>query len=264
MVELNIGILSKRIEGFTGKIKNFYEKSGHSVEIYSENNLDIDNSLLKNDFYILKSKQLIYLYAAYYLISYNVIVIPDTHISHICKNRVDSYLSLQKNGFLTPKVYMGTAKSFKNQLNNKEYPLVQKPIMSSASKDVRIVNSIDDLDLNSEKILYLEKYIEGNHYLVYFIENEVCICEKEPLVNEHQKVKIVVNDSEINKLTLRWKNIYQLMFGHLDVIREKSSNKIYIVDCGTFPEFSNWKGIANPASAIGDLILKKYHLLKNV
>jgi glutathione synthase/RimK-type ligase-like ATP-grasp enzyme len=264
MNPLKIGILSKRSKGFTSKIKRLYEKSGHSVEIFSEENLRVDDSLLENDFYILKSKQLFFLYAAYFLDSNNVIVIPDTHISHICKNRVDSYFSLQKRGFLTPRVYMGIAESFKSQLSNIEYPLVQKPIMSSGSKGIRIINSISDLNLNSDKVLYLEKYIEGIHYLVYFIEDEICICEKKPLVNEHQKVNIVASDSEIKKLTLKCKNTYQLMFGHLDLIRESSSDMLYIVDVGTFPEFSNWKGNINPVKSIGDLILNKYNMIKSV
>ncbi|NHJ24753.1 MAG: ATP-grasp domain-containing protein [Candidatus Lokiarchaeota archaeon] len=262
MEPLEIGILSKRNKGFTGKIKRYYEKKGHSVKIFLEGNLSIDNSLLEKDFYILKSKQLFYLYAAYFLDSNNVIVIPDTYISHIFKNRVESYFSLQKKGFLTPKVYMGNAKSVKSQLSIKEFPLVQKPIMSSGSKDIRIIKSINDLDLNSEEVIYLEKYIEGNHYLVYFIENETCVCEKKPLANEHQKVKIIASDYEIEQLTLQWKEIYKLMFGHLDLIRERSTNKLYIVDVGTFPEFSNWRGSIDPIKAIGDSILFKYQLLK--
>jgi hypothetical protein len=54
------------------------------------------------------------------------------------------------------------------------------------------------------------------------------------------------------------------MFGHLDLIRESSSDMLYIVDVGTFPEFSNWKGNINPVKSIGDLILNKYNMIKSV
>ncbi|MFX0012191.1 MAG: ATP-grasp domain-containing protein [Candidatus Hermodarchaeota archaeon] len=264
MAKLKIGILTKRKEGFTGKIKDYLQKQGHKVELLLEDNLMIDNTLLNNDFYILKSKKLIYLYAAYFLVTNNIIVIPDVHISHVYKNRVESYLALHKNAFLTPKVYIGTANTFKAQLKKEMYPLILKPIMSSGSKGVRIINSINDLNLNSDEILYLEEYIDGTHYLVYFIEDKLCICEKKPLVNEHEKVKIISNDGEIKNLVFKWKNSSHVMFGHVDMVRESSTNNLYIVDVGTFPEFSNWKGEINPVEKISELILSKYtELVRN-
>ena len=264
IAKLKIGILTKRKNGFTGKIKDYLQKHGHTVELLLEDNLMIDNTLLNNDFYILKSKQLIYLYAAYFLVANNIIVIPDVPISHIYKDRVDSYLALHKNAFLTPRVYIGTANTFKTQLKKEMYPFIMKPIMGSGSKGVRIINSINDLNLNSDEILYLEEYIEGIHYLVYFIEDNLCICEKKPLANEHEKVKIIANDEEIKKLAFKWKNTAHVMFGHVDMVRQSSTNNLYIVDVGTFPEFSNWKGEINPVEKISELILNKYtELVRN-
>ncbi|MFW9949215.1 MAG: RimK family alpha-L-glutamate ligase, partial [Candidatus Thorarchaeota archaeon] len=252
--------LSKRKEGLTNKIAKYLEKCGHSVGIFLEADLIIDNNLLNYDFYILKSKQLIYLYAAYFLEANGVKVIPDTESSHLYKNRIESYFSLQKYGFLTPKVFIGTFKSIKTQLVGSEYPLVQKPIMSSGSLDVHIINSLNDLYPISSEIIYVEKYIDGKHYLVYFIDEEICICEKKPLANEHEIVIDIPDDSEIKELTLEWKRKSNLLFGHLDLIREYNSKRLYIVDVGTFPEFSNWHGNANPVKSISDLILKNYYI----
>jgi len=259
---LKIGILSKRNEGFTKRLGSHLEDNGHSIEVFLEENLIVNNNLLNKDFYILKSKKLIFFYAAYFLISNQVVVIPDTRKSYLCKNRIDSHFSLQKEGFNSPKVYMGTAKSIKSKLRKAEYPLVEKPIMSSGSMGVRIINSGNDLNLNSDGVLYLEKYIEGTHYLVYFIEDQVCICEKQPLANEHQKVKRIANDDEIKDLSLKWKNSHKLLFGHLDLIRERESNTLFIVDVGTFPEFSNWHSNVDPVKSICNLILKSYYKTK--
>ena len=58
---MKIGILSKRTQMITGKIKEYLEKKGHNVKIYSAENLCINESLFENDFYILKSKKLFFL-----------------------------------------------------------------------------------------------------------------------------------------------------------------------------------------------------------
>jgi len=46
-------------------------------------------------------------------------------------------------------------------------------------------------------------------------------------------------------------------------VRENKTNKLYVVDAGTFPEFSNWKHEIDPAARISELILKKYQELSN-
>ena len=56
---------------------------------------------------------------------------------------------------------------------------------------------------------------------------------------------------------------YNLLFGHLDLVRENKTNKLYVVDAGTFPEFSNWKHEIDPVSRVGDLILRKYQEIRN-
>ena len=53
---MKIGILSKRTGNFTGKIKNYFESNGHQISIFTATNLCINESLLNNDFYILKRR----------------------------------------------------------------------------------------------------------------------------------------------------------------------------------------------------------------
>jgi hypothetical protein len=57
---MKIGILSKRTTMLTGKMKQYYENKGINVVIYTLDNLNINESLFSNDFYILKSKNLFF------------------------------------------------------------------------------------------------------------------------------------------------------------------------------------------------------------
>jgi glutathione synthase/RimK-type ligase-like ATP-grasp enzyme len=146
---------------FTNKIKKNLENRGFIVKIYTLNNLIINENLLNNDFYILKSKNLFFLYAGYYLEANNIQVIPKPHVSFLQKNRIQSNFLMKKIGILTPDVYLGTVDTFRNELS--EYPFILKPIMGSGSKGVKIIRSDEDLEIGNNKILYLEKYIKGIH-----------------------------------------------------------------------------------------------------
>jgi len=255
---MKIGILSKRTGNFAGKIKSYLEDIGHQVSIYTATNLCINDSLLENDFYILKSKHLLYLYAGYFLESNKIPVVPDTSLSHIHKDRIESYFAIKETGLLVPFVCMGTPNALKSQLPNHYFPLISKPVFGSGSKGIRVYNTIKDLNVENEEYIYLEKYIEGTHYIAYFIENDFCICEKKPLSNEHSEMKLIETDDEIEESLKKWKQKYKLLFGHLDIIRENKTNKLFVVDAGTFPEFSNWKHEIDPVSKICELMLKKY------
>ena len=48
---MNIGILSKRTTTFAGRMKAYYENQGHTVKIYTADNLCINKNLLKHDFF---------------------------------------------------------------------------------------------------------------------------------------------------------------------------------------------------------------------
>jgi len=260
---MKIGILSKRKGHFAGEIQKYLEIKGHKVKIFTANNLIVNEMLLNSDLYILKSKHLLYLYAGYFLEANKIQVIPNTNVSYVHKNRVESYFSMKKLGFLCPKIFMGTFKTLKSQLQESNFPLISKPMYGSGSKGVVVYNSLQDFNVPTENFLYLENFIKGTHYLAYFIENEICICKKRPLSNEHQETELIESDKEIENYLIKWKEKYNLLFGHLDLVRETNTNKLYVVDAGTFPEFSNWKRDSDPTSKICDLILKQYRVSKN-
>jgi len=261
---MNIGILSKRTGFFTGKLKTFYENKGHNIKIYTKENLCINESLLENDFYILKSKTIFFVYAGFYAESNNIPVIPKSNISYKHKNRLEANYLIKNAGLLYPDYYYGTLGALKSNLKDHDFLLISKPIMGSGSRGVKKIERIEDLDAKDNELLYCEKFIEGIHYLAYFIENEICVLEKPPLSNEHVPMKKVSLLEDIKQVVFKWKNCYNILFGHLDIIRENETNNLYVVDPGSFPEFSNWKNSGDPVSKIGNLILKEFRKIKKL
>ncbi len=260
---MNIGILSKRTTNFTAKIRSYYEQEGYSVKIYTKKNLSINDSLMENDFFILKSKQLQFLYAGYFLEANNIPVIPNTEISFKCKNRIEAAFLSKALGFNSPQIFLGTFEAIKQELDKSYFPLLSKPIMGSGSRGVKLINSFKDFKKVNKNILYLEKFIVGVHYIVYFINDNICVCEKKPLVGEHTPVILIKTPSDIRDIILTWKKKYSLLFGHLDMVRETKTDKLYVVDVGSFPEFSNWKCKDDPVSMVGDIIIKRYETIRN-
>ena len=258
---MNIGILSKRTTMLAGKLKQYYENKGFDVTIYTLENRVINETLFKNDFYVLKSKDLFFLYAAYYIEANNIPVIPSPTISYKLKNRVEAHFLIHRAGLNVPDFYMGTPETLKTTFQTQDFPLILKPIMGSGSRGIIKINNSEDLNFNHEKILYLEKYITGEHYIVYFIGNEISTSIKPPLSNEHADMERINTPDDIKNVIKKWRKCLNgsALFGHLDIVREKESNKLYVVDPGSFPQFTRFRGEKNikPAELIGDLILNK-------
>jgi hypothetical protein len=261
---MNIGILSKRTTMLAGKIKRYYENKGFNVTIYTLKNLAINETLFKNDFYILKSKNLFFLYAGFFLKANNIPVIPNPQVSFKLKNRIQSYFFLEKAGLLTPRFYFGTTETLINQLDSNIFPLILKPIMGSGSNGVKVINSIKELKAEENKILYLEDFIKGIHYNVYFIDNCICTLVKPPLSNEHVDMEEVETSKDIRELIKKWRLFLaeNNLFGHLDIVRDELSKELYVVDPGSFPEFTNWMGSGAPVEKICNLILNQFEEMK--
>ncbi|MFX0002158.1 MAG: RimK family alpha-L-glutamate ligase [Promethearchaeota archaeon] len=257
---MKIGILSKRTRLFTGKMSQYLESEGHFVKIYNQKDLIINETLFDNDFYILKSKSLFFIYAGHFLEANNIPVIPDPNISYMQKNRVNSHFLMKKVGLLRPDIFLGTSSTIKKQLKTKDFPLILKPIIGSGSKGVKIIKSKKDINTENNSIVYLENFIAGTHYNVYFIENNICVLIKPPLSHEHVPMEKIDTPNDIKAVIIRWREYFNqnVLFGHFDIVREKKSGKLYVVDVGSFPEFTNWKiDDISPVVSISRLILQK-------
>lgn len=254
---MRIGLLSKKtgVETFIYNLSKFLEKRGYTIELISENNLTIDNTLNRNDFYILKSKSLIYLYAAFFAEKLQIPVFPDPKLALKHKDRIESYYLIKNLNLKTPKFYMGTPEILKRRLKDENYPIILKPIMGSGSRGIKVVKTKNEFNSVSKKLYYFQEYISGIHYLVYFIRNETCILKKPPFSNEHVPMELISPQKDILEIVKKWRNACDHPFGHLDMVRDENTNELYIVDVGCFPEFSNWKGKNHAIELVGEIIL---------
>ncbi|TFF87880.1 MAG: ATP-grasp domain-containing protein [Promethearchaeota archaeon] len=260
---MKIGLLTKRTTMLAGKLIEFFETNNHEVTPYTLADLTINKSLLNNDYYILKSKQLFFLYAGYFIEANNLPIFPNPNLTYKHKNRIEAHYLIKKAKLPSPDYFFGSYKALKQNLLNTHFPLILKPTMGSGSRGVRIINRIEDLKPMKGQLIYLEKYIEGTHYNVYFIGNDICALEKPPLSDEHAEMTKVKISSDMKEFISKWTNRYDIPFGHLDLVREESTGKLYVVDPGNFPEFDNWKCEGDPVSKIGNILLEKYKNLKN-
>ncbi len=252
---MEIGILSKRTNTLAGRMKQYFEDLDHEVSIFTAENLCINEDLLNQDFFILKSKRIIYLYAGYYVEKNNVPIVPNPHLTYKHKYRIDAHYLIKQAGLVSPDFLVGTKDALKSQI--KEFPLVSKPLMDSGSRGVTFINNIDDLEAINDDIVYFEQLIKGTHYILYFIGDEICVAEKPPLSNEHVKMEESTPTREMIEIIQKWKKCHGVLFGHLDVVQEELTDKIYVVDPGTFPEFTNWRDGDDPCPKICNLILNQ-------
>jgi hypothetical protein len=160
---------------------------------------------------------------------------------------------------LSPEFYYGTVEAIKKSLDETRFPLILKPLSGSGSKGVRIVNSANDLKESNSQVIYLQKFIKGIHLNVYFIGDEICALEKPPMSNEHTEMKLLPLTDDIKGVISNWVNTHNILFGHLDIVRERSTNKLYVIDPGSFPVFDNWKCGGDPVDKICRIIIKKYY-----
>jgi len=259
---MKIGILSKRTNMLAGKLKEFFENRGNEVTIYTDKNLILNENLFQNDFFILKSKKLFYLYAAFYLEANNIPIFPNPELTFRHKNRIEAHFMIKQAGLTAPDYYFGTFETLRKNKDKLNFPLLLKPIMSSGSRGIKIIKSLEDLPKDANQLIYLEEYLNGTHYDVYFIKDEICQLEKPPLSNEHVDMNKVALSDDVKEIIIKWKNTFNIPFGHLDMVREENTEKLYVVDPGNFPEFTNWKREGDFIVKIGNIILEQYNQLK--
>ncbi len=244
-------------------MKQYYDDLGHDAKIYTTDNLCINNNLFKNDFFILKSKKLIYLYAGFFLKENNIHIYPDPYLTFKHKYRIEAYYLIKQAGLISPLFYVGNKEALKNNLKEKHLPLVSKSLMDSGSKDVKIIRTFEDLKQLDENVVYFEQYIKGIHYIIYFIENEISVCEKPPLSDEHAEMNEITPTRQMKEIIKKWRETHNIKFGHLDVIKEELSGKIFVVDPGNFPEFTNWRNKEDPCPKICSIIMEQVKQMKN-
>lgn len=256
---MHVAILQKKTTGFLEAFTPLVEARGHAVTYFGLDDLVIDDRFTKFDLVILKSTKLYFVYAGWYAAEHGIRVVPDPEVAHCVSTRICYPFLARRAGIPTPKFYMGFPDALAAQLQPDQFPLVVKGIVGSASKGVHMLHGVADLPRAGPRFLYLEEYLEGQHLLVYFIQDQIRAFEKEPWVNEHHPVRPVAVTPAVRDAVRRWRAETGLRFGHLDFIRPsgtiaatRETGAVVLIDPGVFPQFTHW---AEAPTLLCDLLL---------
>lgn len=213
---------------------------GHTVTRTALPDLSIDSSILNNDLLILGDSHLFFTYAGHYAISYGIPVIPDPEMAQKLSMRTDLFSLARKNGIRSPNFYMGHTGTVMAQMNLMNLPLVRKELVCPHGST--LVRSPDELHMEGHRFLYLEEFIEGRNMLVYFIEEDIRVYEREPFSHEEDPVDSLDADEDVCELVCRWQNATKMNFGTLEVVRDYRKNELYLINAIPFPGFTHWSG----------------------
>ena len=252
---MKILLLSCRERGSHKMLMAGLRAKGHTVTGTDLANLSIDDSILDNDSLILGDSHLFFTYAGKYARSFGVPVIPDPELVQKLSMRTEFFRIAGRVGIGTPNFYMGHTGTIMSGEGRMDFPLVHKNLAFPHA--ARLVRSMDDLPVDEHRFLYLEEFIDGSHLLVYFIDKvgsvgssdpsenylvgeNIQVFEKEPFSHEKGPVDPVSADEEVCELVHRWRKATKMNFGALEIVRDRGTNELYLINAVPFPEFTHW------------------------
>ena len=278
---MDVKILTKKHENFSKPLKEEFISRGLSASSIVPDMFSNIN-IMDADLVILKSKTKSILRIAAVAWGQGMAVIPDPHTALVIRDRCLTLSFLAQKGLLTPARSVGNPKLLGQTLPESFFPAIQKPLMSSGSVGIKIYETLEefrdsfstemkdkvDVPLHYEienhpnGLYYLEKLIEGEHYLSYFIGDKVKVHKKKPFASEKGVSAEVVDAPNVEKLTLAYKKATGLLLGDLDlVIPYEKPDDIVIVDPGSFPSFMPWP---EAPKLVADEILGWYSKARNI
>jgi hypothetical protein len=247
---MRVAVLTKRRTGFCAVLEAYAASRGHEVALIDLDGLVVDDALGEFDLVVIKSKQLYFLYAGLHAQALGVAVVPDPGICRQVSTRIERPFLVQRAGIASPRFFFATADALRKGLAETEFPLVRKRIVGSGSVGVELIPSMAELPPTTDRHLYLEQFVRGRHLLVYFIEDDVRVYEKQPFVSGREPVVPMPVDADLAAAVDRWKRATGLAFGHIDFVRDERTEVLMLVDAGPFPQFRHWPGAAERISAM--------------
>jgi hypothetical protein len=247
---MRIALLTKRHTGLCAVLAARARGAGHEVASFDLSTLVVDDTLATFDLVVQKSKQLYFLYAGVHAKALGVTVVPDPHVSRAVTTRIEMPFVAARAQIATPRFWFASPDAIHERLPASAFPLVRKRIVGSGSADVELIASKTDLPPTSDRHLYLEQFVRGQHLLVYFIEDDTRVYEKQPFVSGREPVTPLAVAADVAAAVDRWKRTTGLAFGHLDFVRDERTQALMLVDAGPFPQFRHWPGAAERVSAI--------------
>ncbi|MHA1731976.1 MAG: ATP-grasp domain-containing protein [Promethearchaeota archaeon] len=239
---MRVGILAKKKKGICVELREEFERRGHTAKVMRNEEISVDQGLLEYDLLVLKSKKLVLLYAGVYASVHGIPVVPDPWVCAEIRNRIRCQYLVEKAGLPAPYFYFGKPEVLARGIPREEFArgLVLKHQYGSGAKSIPVVRSPRDLEgIPPDDVLYLQEFIEGEHYLVDFIEDDVRTFRKKYSPNKIS-VEGEVETPEVVRETVRsWRAVTEMPVGDLDLV--KDDNGVYwVVDPGSFPSYEGW------------------------
>ena len=243
-------ILARKETNFLIEMTSFLKELGEGVDSRYLNAV-IDRSVLDYDAVVIKSKLLPFLYGGFLAKAHGKQVIPHPMVAYRLRNRWEADLYLREMELNVPPAVMGYRTVLENRLEKGFFPAVMKPLMGSKGVGIVVIKELAQLEtLPSDEVIYLQKMVEGDHYEIDFIEREIYMMEKEPMVHETLGLHTEVVPDIIKEIVHRYREATGLLFGDMDIV---VGDETWIVDPGTFPPFNHVK---EAGARIGRLLLE--------
>jgi len=244
-------ILSRSGNSFVDSLAERIRTEGYHVKLQHKDEL-IDRSVPENDVVVLKSRLIPFLYAGFRAQLAGKVVIPDPLTAYRLRNRWEAELYLREMGIRTPPAVMGFWRSLKKELDASFFPAVRKPLMGSKNMGIELVGSPEELERVSEnELLYLQKYVEGEHFQIDFIANEIYMRPKKPLHFAALGGPISKVPSDIGKMVRRYRDHIGSPIGDMDVV---VGDELWVVDPGLFPRFEY---LEDAGMIVGSLLIRE-------
>ncbi|GAB4328096.1 MAG: hypothetical protein Kow0069_35210 [Promethearchaeota archaeon] len=243
---MRVLVFSKRSGGLAGRLASELRARGCGVDVVGLRSLAVDDRLGAYDVVVLKSKHLFFIYGALLALDAGAAVVPDPELARVVHNRLEFPRLAAAAGIRTPRHVVGFPAALKRALGPDRFPMVVKGIVGGHARGVRVLRSPADLPDEpdaGERFVYLEEHVEGEHLLVYFVEEDVRAFLKPPFGSEHADAREVAVEPDVEAAVAAWKRATGLEFGHLDLVRERCTGELVLVDPGAFPQFVHWPGV---------------------
>lgn len=243
-------ILSRGLTPFLESLTGSIEAAGNEVtHRYLEGLLD--RTVLDHDVILLKSRVLPFIYSGFLAQAHGKQVIPDPLMAYRVRNRWEAEMVMQEAGIRSPGAVMGYPKALLRALEDDFYPAVKKPLMGSKSRGVRIISSGPELEeLPCEELVYLQRYVRGEHFQLDYLGDEIYMRPKSELGSDATGGPIKDVPPEIRDIIDKYRTFVGTPMGDMDVV---IGDGIWVVDPGLFPGFEY---LEDAGQTLGGLLMR--------
>lgn len=235
-----VALLAEKNNAFRKSLCDVLTERGYAVDIHSGEFLEATN-LDGYDLVLLKTKKPKFLAAANRAKACGVKVVPDPLVAETLRNRVLCDQFMQRAGIPHPRsIYDYRASVLADKHQSFPWPAVKKPLLSSGGRGLRLICGATDLSNGSEgesDPIYLQEFIQGRHFTVYFLGKSIYAFEKEFNLGPDVAPREVPVWEGLARVVDTFRREAGVLWGDIDVVVSDSTGETMSVDPGTFPSF---------------------------